>query len=110
MIFSFAKRMLTTVEPRLLWKLGFNFGLKGMVSVERFKNRLKKGVHFPPFLFISVINTCNLRCQGCWVDVAAKQSTINKDTLNRVITDAKRKGNSYFGILGGEPFMHPDIL
>ena len=44
------------------------------------------------------------------MDVAAKQSTIDKDTLNRVITDAKRKGNSYFGILGGEPFMHPDIL
>ena len=110
MIYSFAKRMLTTVEPRLLWKLGFNFGLKGMVSVERFKSRLKKGIHFPPFLFISVINSCNLRCQGCWVDVAAKQSVIDKDTLNRVIRDAKRKGNSYFGILGGEPFMHPDIL
>jgi MoaA/NifB/PqqE/SkfB family radical SAM enzyme len=24
--------------------------------------------------------------------------------------DAKKHGNSYFGILGGEPFLHPDLL
>jgi MoaA/NifB/PqqE/SkfB family radical SAM enzyme len=110
MIFSLAHRMLTTVDPRLLFKFAYNFGVKGTVSVERFKARLKKGIHFPPFLFISVINSCNLRCQGCWVDVAAKQNIIDADTLNRVIKDAKRHGNSYFGILGGEPFMHPTLL
>ena len=66
MIFSFAKRMLTEVDSRLLWKFAYNFGLKGAVSVERYKSRLKRDIHFPPFLFISVINSCNLRCQGCW--------------------------------------------
>ncbi len=110
MIFSFAKRMLTEVDSRLLWKFAYNFGLKGAVSVERYKSRLKRDIHFPPFLFISVINSCNLRCQGCWVDVAAKQSIIEAETLNRTIKDAKKHGNSYFGILGGEPFMHPDLL
>ncbi|MCZ2340636.1 MAG: radical SAM protein, partial [Bacteroidales bacterium] len=110
MIFGLAKRMLTEVEPRLLIKFGLNFGLKGMLSVERYKARLRRGIHFPPFLFISVINSCNLRCQGCWVDVASPRSMIDKATLNRTIRDAKRHGNSYFGILGGEPFMHPDLL
>lgn len=110
MIFGLTKRMLTEVEPRLLWKFGLNFGLKGMLSVERYKARLRRGIHFPPFLFISVINSCNLRCQGCWVDVASPRSMIDKATLNRTIRDAKRRGNSYFGILGGEPFMHPDLL
>ena len=110
MIFSLAKRMLTEVDTRLLFKFGLNFGIKGIISVERYKARLRRGIHFPPFLFISVINSCNLRCQGCWVDVAAKQKLIDKATLNRTIRDAKRHGNSYFGILGGEPFMHPDLL
>ena len=110
MIIELAHRMLTTVDPRLLFKFAYNFGIKGTVSVERFKARLKKGIHFPPFLFISVINSCNLRCQGCWVDVAAKQNIIDAETLNRVIKDAKRHGNSYFGILGGEPFMHPTLM
>ncbi len=110
MIFTLARRMISEVEPRLLWKFAFNFGLKGMVSVERFKRRLKQGVHFPPFLYISVINSCNLKCQGCWVDVQSPRKMIDKATLNRVIREAKRRGNSYFGILGGEPFLHPDLL
>ena len=110
MIFTLARRMLSEVEPRLLWKFAFNFGLKGMVSVERFMRRLKQGVHFPPFLYISVINSCNLKCQGCWVDVQSPRKMIDKATLNRVIREAKRRGNSYFGILGGEPFLHPDLL
>ncbi len=110
MIVRLARRMLSEVEPRLLWKFAFNFGVKGAVSVERFKSRLRRGVHFPPFLYISVINSCNLKCQGCWVDVQSPRQMIDKDTLNRVIRDAKKHGNSYFGILGGEPFLHPHLL
>lgn len=102
--------MLTEVDPRLLGKFALNFGLKGMLSVERYKARLRRGVHFPPFLFISVINSCNLKCQGCWVDVQSPREMIDKATLNRVLRDAKKHGNRYFGILGGEPFLHPDLL
>ena len=40
------------------------------------KSRLARGEFFPPFLYISIINSCNLRCQGCWVDVAAPQHKI----------------------------------
>jgi len=110
MIFGLAKRMLTEVEPRLLGKFALNFGLKGVVSVERYKARLRKGIHFPPFIYISIINSCNLKCKGCWVDVQSPREMIDKDTLNRVIRDAKKHGNSYFGILGGEPFLHPHLL
>ena len=110
MVARLAYRMVTTVDKRLLWKFAYNFGYKGMRSVQKFKKRLKQGVHFPPFLFISVINSCQLRCQGCWVDVASPRQMISKEDLNRLITDAKAHGNSYFGILGGEPFMHPHLL
>ncbi len=34
--------MLTGTDARLLWKFGYNFGFKGMRSVERFKKRLAK--------------------------------------------------------------------
>ena len=30
--------------------------------------------------------------------------------MNRIVGDAKKHGNSYFGILGGEPFLHPQLL
>jgi MoaA/NifB/PqqE/SkfB family radical SAM enzyme len=110
MIPALAIRMMRETDPRLLWKLSYNFGYKGMRSVQRFKKRLKRGEHFPPFLYISIINSCNLRCQGCWVKVDGPRHMIDAATMRRVIGDAKRQGNSYFGILGGEPFMHPELL
>ena len=71
----------------------------------------RRGEYFPPFLYISIINSCNLRCQGCWVKVdGPREIHPDADKLDRLITDAKRQGNSFFGILGGEPFMHPELL
>jgi MoaA/NifB/PqqE/SkfB family radical SAM enzyme len=110
MIPALARRLVTETDPRLLWKLAWNFGYKGMCSVEAYKRRLARGEHFPPFLFLSIINSCQLRCQGCWVDVEAPRQMMDLDTLNGIVSDAKRHGNSYFGILGGEPFLHPNLL
>jgi MoaA/NifB/PqqE/SkfB family radical SAM enzyme len=102
-------RALRTADPKCLWKFAWNFGLHGMLSVEKFKRRIKRGEYFPPFLYLSIINSCNLRCQGCWVDVEEKDF-IDLEALNRTIVDARRHGNTFFGILGGEPFMHPQLL
>ena len=63
MMLAFGKRMLTEVDLRLLSKFAVNFGIKGIRSVEIYKKRLARGEYFPPFLFISVISSCQLRCQ-----------------------------------------------
>ncbi|HWI57775.1 MAG TPA: radical SAM protein, partial [Bacillota bacterium] len=60
-------RALRSTPPRLLWKFAWNCGFKGLLSVEAFKRRVKRGEYFPPFLHFSITNSCNLRCQGCWV-------------------------------------------
>ena len=109
MLPALALRTLRSANKRCIAKFVWNFGIKGMLSVERFKRRLKRGEVFPPFLYLSIINSCNLRCQGCWVDVEEKDA-IDLDSLNRTINDAKAHGNVFFGILGGEPFMHPQLL
>ncbi len=110
MLAQLARRMVTETDPRLLWKFAWNFGYGGMRSVQLFKRRLRKGIYFPPFLFISIINSCQLRCQGCWVDVAAPRKMLSLEELNRIIRDARRHGNRFFGLLGGEPFLHPQLL
>ena len=110
MYLRFAKRLAVETDKRLLWKLIWNAGFRGIRSVQKHKRRLKRGEFFPPFLYISVINSCNLRCQGCWVDVAAPQQKIDLDALNRMVDEAKAMGNSFFGILGGEPFMHAELM
>jgi len=110
MIFSYGNRLLSSVDPNCLAKAAWNFGFKGARSVLLYRQRMKKGIYFPPFLYLSILNSCNLRCQGCWVDVEAPRNAIDLDTLNRTINDAREHGNAFFGILGGEPFMHPELL
>lgn len=110
MYLRMAKRALLETDKRLLMKFLWLMGYKGVRSVQRHKARLKRGEFFPPFLYISIINSCNLRCQGCWVDVAARQEKIDVDAMDNLLNQAKAAGNSFFGILGGEPFMHSELL
>jgi MoaA/NifB/PqqE/SkfB family radical SAM enzyme len=110
MYLQLTKRMLLETDKRLLWKFIWLMGFKGLRSVQRHKARLRKGEFFPPFLYLSVINSCNLRCQGCWVDVAAPQHRLEPEALERILVEAKEQGNSFFGILGGEPLMYKGLL
>src|SRR6516165_7170235 len=110
MLLKMAKRMLLETDKRLLWKLAWSMGVKGMLSVEKHKRRLKRGEVFPPFLYVSIINSCNLRCQGCWVDVAGKQEIIEPVAFHKLVREARQMGNVFFGIVGGEPFMHPKLF
>jgi MoaA/NifB/PqqE/SkfB family radical SAM enzyme len=110
MILPLTLRTLRTVDPLCLAKIAWNFGYKGARSVLLFQQRMRQGIYFPPFLYISILNSCNLRCQGCWVDVDAPRKAIDLETLNRTVKDAVAHGNAFFGILGGEPFMHPELL
>src|SRR2546422_11760806 len=106
MLMHFAKRMMTETDPRVLVKFAYNFGYKGMRSVELYKKRLRRGEHFPPFLFISVISSCQLRCQGSWAEVEGPRHYIDLHPMNRSLDDAKPHGDSHLGSLGGEPFTH----
>ena len=110
MLLSLTSRILRTVDPLCIAKIGWNFGFKGARSVMLHKQRMRRGQFFPPFFYISILNSCNLRCQGCWVDVDKPRQSLNLDELNKIVHDAKRRGNAFFGILGGEPFMHPELF
>ena len=43
-------RTMRSTDARNLWKFAYNFGYKGVRSVQRFKKRLKQGITFPTFL------------------------------------------------------------
>ncbi len=104
------KRLLTEPDKRLLWKFAYNFGYKGMRSIEKFQKRLKRGEYFPAFLFLSVTNACNLTCQGCWVSQSNPPKEISPGTLDNIITECKAQGACFFGILGGEPLLYDGLF
>lgn len=44
------------------------------------------------------------------MDVTAKQARIEAEDMERLIRESTAMGNAFFGILGGEPFMHDQLL
>ena len=93
-----------------IWKFSYNLGWKGIIGFNKFQKRKMKGEIFPAFQFISVTDDCNLSCQGCWVTKEGKGSSLDLKALNKIITESKRYGSYFYGILGGEPLMYSDLM
>ena len=103
-------RMMRTASLRTLWKLGLNCGLANVRAIRRFQKGLKAGEVFPPFLFLSITNKCNLHCQGCWVAVDAPKTELSLDEVAMIIAASRKRNCRFFGILGGEPLLHEGRL
>jgi MoaA/NifB/PqqE/SkfB family radical SAM enzyme len=110
MIYQLTKRMLTETDIRLLFKFAYNFGWKGMRAVQAFERRVKNKEYFPAFLFLSVTNNCNLKCQGCWVTPSVPAIELSTGDIEAVIDACKRHGSYFFGIMGGEPLLYGKLF
>jgi MoaA/NifB/PqqE/SkfB family radical SAM enzyme len=109
MLIRLAWRGLTEVSWRLAWKAGRLWVLKGLFALRAFKKRLKKGELFPPFLFFAVTNACNLRCRGCWISNTAEPQSLSCDAVSKAISEAAKQQVYFHTLLGGEPFLYPDL-
>ena len=73
--------------------------------------KAKYGCGIPGAILIDPTSACNLHCDGCWAADYKKQSSLDFDTLNSVIVQAKEMGTYTFIFSGGEPLMRKeDIL
>lgn len=102
--------MLAQTDRRLFWKFAYQAGWKGMLAVRRFKKRIRAGRRFPPFVFISLTNDCDLKCQGCWVTRTVPPVQLSPQTFDDIIAQCRKQGSSFFGILGGEPLLYPKLF
>jgi MoaA/NifB/PqqE/SkfB family radical SAM enzyme len=100
-----ALRFLTEIKPRLLFKFIFGAGVGNLLALQAFEKRSKKGLYFPPFVFISVTQRCNLRCRGCWAVGAKEPADMEQELLEYIVDESRRMGCRFFGILGGEPLL-----
>ncbi len=106
---KFFKRVITEVPPDLLRTFLWNFCYKGRGAVKAFEKRKKQGKHFPAFMVISLTNTCNLSCKGCWVTQTPRVE-IAPEQLDELICQCKKNGSYFFGLLGGEPLLYKDLF
>lgn len=110
MLLKLARRILTEPDARLLLRFGWTVGWKGMRAIDRFTKRAADDDVFPPFLFISITNNCNLSCQGCWVTPTSPPRELALPVLDNIIAACKREGSYFFGLLGGEPLLHRGLF
>ena len=110
MLWALTKRMLQEPDKRLVYRFLYNFGWKGGGAMRRFEARLRHGEVFPPFLFLSLTNACNLSCRGCWVTPSRPPRELEPDTVDRVIEEGRRRGCHFYGILGGEPLLYESLF
>jgi MoaA/NifB/PqqE/SkfB family radical SAM enzyme len=105
-----ALRIPMECSPRIIWKFIYNFGWRNLKNINRFERRQAKGDDFfPAFIMISVTESCNLACSGCWVTTTGKQS-LSPQQIDGIIRQGKKKGSYFFGILGGEPLLYKGLL
>jgi MoaA/NifB/PqqE/SkfB family radical SAM enzyme len=112
-IAGLAYRFLRTTRPRVAWRFLTHCGWGMSRSMSRFEKARRHGSTFPPFLFLSITNACQLKCTGCWVSVATPAEGpehLDIKLIHQVLHEARAKGNRFFGILGGEPLLHPHIM
>ena len=103
-------RVMKQTPVRLQWKFVRNFCWPNLWNMWRFERRQRKGKpFFPAFNMISVTETCNLACSGCWVTRGGRKS-LTIEQLDGIILESKRHGSKFFGILGGEPLMYRGLL
>lgn len=110
MIWKLVYRMLKETDKKLLVQFLYNFAWKGRGAVKKFYQRKKQGKNFPAFLMISLTNQCNLHCKGCWITPSQKPVYLPLGILCKIIETARQNGSYFFGLLGGEPLLHPELF
>lgn len=78
--------------------------------MRHFQQRQQRGEpFFPAFNMISITETCNLACSGCWVSKGGRKN-LTIEQIDGIINESKRHGSKFFGILGGEPLMYKGLM
>ncbi|MGM0453058.1 MAG: radical SAM protein [Thermodesulfobacteriota bacterium] len=70
----------------------------------------KYGIKPPPTMLISPTMRCNYRCEGCYASSYDRKDDMDPEVFDRVLGEAEDLGINFITILGGEPFMYPDLL
>ena len=107
-----AQKVLKEIHPnvrsRMVQNLMINYILLGPKRRENFQK--KEGIPCPAVIVISPTMRCNLRCTGCYAGDYSKEEDLPLEYVDKVITEAKEMGTSFFVISGGEPFVRKDLL
>jgi len=108
---QFVKR-LSQVAPSYKNGLIMNFFVNSaLMGIPRQFELMKElDVWVPWTILIDPTSACNLSCVGCWAGKYKKSDSLDVDTINRIIAEAKEMGIYFIVLSGGEPTVYPHLF
>lgn len=70
----------------------------------------RTGMVAPTTVLISPTMCCNLACDGCYAAEYDQTQDLERDLLQRIVDEGNDMGVYLFTMLGGEPFIYPDLI
>lgn len=109
---EFLGRVLRGIHPnvrrRFIARMFVSLFFRDRVIIERCKQ--KYGVSPPQTMVISPTMRCNYRCEGCYAASYERKDDMSPEIFNRVLSEAEEMGIKFFILVGGEPFIYPELL
>ncbi len=76
---------------------------------ERFRE--KEGFEPPNLIVTDVTARCNLRCEGCWASEYGRDSDLELEHIERMVSECEEEmGMHFFVFSGGEPTLREDLF
>ena len=105
-------RRLTKLAPSYKDGIIMNFFLNaGLMGIPRqYELARELGADVPWTILIDPTSACNLSCTGCWAGKYKKSDSLEVETINRIIAEAKELGIYFIVLSGGEPTIYPHLF
>lgn len=102
----------TKIAPSYKEGLVMNFFINsGLLGIPyQLKMAEKLGVDVPWAILLDPTSSCNLNCTGCWAGKYTKGDTLEFETIDRIIEEAKELGIYFIVLSGGEPTVYPHLF
>ncbi len=109
---EFLSRMLKNVHPNVRQRSIARMVVSMLFRDPEVRERClqKYGITPPYVMLISPTMRCNYHCQGCFAASYDRKDDMKPEVLDRVLGEAEDIGINFFIILGGEPFIYPELL
>jgi MoaA/NifB/PqqE/SkfB family radical SAM enzyme len=103
---------LSQVAPSYKNGMIMNFFVNaGLMGIPRqFEIAKELGISVPWTILIDPTSACNLNCIGCWAGKYKKSDSLDINTIDRIINEAKGMGIFFIVLSGGEPTVYPDLF
>ena len=103
-----ARNIHPNVRRRFIARMFMSLFFRDRAVIERCQEQY--GVSPPQCMVVSPSMRCNYRCQGCYSASYERNDDMPPEVFDRILSEAEEMGIRFFIMVGGEPFIYPDLL